>query len=311
MGLKKQIIMYKDGVQVGVYNSCKEAADVIGAKDYNVSKCCLGKIKTISGYTFEYSGEFSNKKEERQDGVKCPYCGKFFKNYNGLAKHVLKYKAHGDDITQEQLVIDALYGGVRPTCACGCGEYTSLRMGDGGPHFNKYVMGHHNRVHNNWGHNPIAIQHSAETRRKQFASGERTLWPKGKKWTDVFTAEKIAEMMKIYKDENRNNKIREKLKGVPKSEEHAQKCRENGRSQKSIEVNRQKMKERLESGAFKISSKKEDKFVEECIVPLGVEFDRQHYIKELRHYCDVYIPSKNLIVEFQGDYWHRQSKEIH
>jgi G:T-mismatch repair DNA endonuclease (very short patch repair protein) len=63
------------------------------------------------------------------------------------------------------------------------------------------------------------------------------------------------------------------------------------------------------SGEFSISSEVEKKFVKECVKPLGIEYVTQHYIKELCHYCDVYIPSKNLIVEFQGDYWHGNPKK--
>ena len=36
--------------------------------------------------------------------TKCPYCGEEFKNYNGLSKHIFKYKAHGCDITKEKLL---------------------------------------------------------------------------------------------------------------------------------------------------------------------------------------------------------------
>jgi hypothetical protein len=46
--------------------------------------------------------------------------------------------------------------------------------------FRDYIHGHQSRIHNNWGHNPIAIEKSSETRRKQFESGERTVWSKGK-----------------------------------------------------------------------------------------------------------------------------------
>ena len=30
--------------------------------------------------------------------TKCPYCGEEFKNYNGLSKHIFKYKAHECDV---------------------------------------------------------------------------------------------------------------------------------------------------------------------------------------------------------------------
>ena len=29
----------------------------------------------------------------------------------------------------------------------------------------------------------------------------------------------------------------------------------------------------------------------------------------MHHYCDVYVPSKNTIIEFQGDYWHGNPKK--
>ena len=86
--------------------------------------------------------------------TKCPYCGEEFKNYNGLSKHIFKYKAHGCDITKEKLLCDVNYEGNRPKCKCGCGEYTEVGY-NGGIHFNDYVRGHQSRVHNNWGHNEV------------------------------------------------------------------------------------------------------------------------------------------------------------
>ena len=70
--------------------------------------------------------------------TKCPYCGEEFKNYNGLSKHIFKYKAHGCGITKEKLLCDTNYGGKRPKCNCGCGEYTEVGY-NGGIHFNDVV----------------------------------------------------------------------------------------------------------------------------------------------------------------------------
>lgn len=307
MGLKKQIIQFKDGEQVAIYESATEAANAIGSINATISKCCLGKIKQVKGYTFKYTGQYTNKVEHNGD-YKCPYCDERFETYNGLCKHVLKYKAHGNNINREQLLTDFKYNGVRPTCKCGCGGYTKIRY-EGEPHFQNYIIGHNDRIHNNWGHNKRAILHSAETRRKQYASGERTQWNKGKKWKDVFTEEKINELMLIYSDKKRNEKISKASKGIPKSKEHAEKCRENGRCEKSITINRAKMYKLLTNGEFSLSSKIEKEFIKTCIEPLNIEFDTQHYIKNIHHYCDVYIPSKNTIIEFQGDYWHGNPKK--
>ena len=302
MGLKKQIIQFKDGEQVAVYNSATDAANAIESTKSNISKCCLGKLKQVNGFTFKYSGEFTN--QQKNDGeFKCPYCEKRFDSYNGLTKHIFRYKEHSDSITQEQLLTDYKYGGIRPKCKCGCGEYTEIRY-DGGVHFADYIRGHHSRVHNNWGHNEQAKLHSAETRRRQYKNGDRIQWNKGKSWKETFTEDKIKELIKNYSDESRNSKIAAKLKGVPKSKEHAEKCRQNGRSENSILKNREKMYKMLTETEFSLSSKKEKEFIEYCIKPLGIDYDTQYYLKDIHHYCDVYIPSKNMIIEFQGDYWH-------
>ena len=307
MGLKKQIIQLKDDEQVAVYESATEAANAIGSTKSNVSKCCVGKLKQINGYTFKYSGEFTNKIEHSGE-YKCPFCNNRFETYGGLCKHIFTHKAHGDVTTKEQLLADVKYNGVRPVCKCGCGEYTDISY-VGGAHFNEYVKGHSSRVYNNWGHNEEVKKHSADTRRKQYLNGERVQWNKGKKWTETYTDEEIKELMKQYLSEERNNKIRAALKGVPKSEEHAEKCRENGRCERSILANRKKMYDRLMSGEFTISSEIEKKFIKECVEPLGIEYDIQYYIKDIHHYCDVYVPSKNIVIEFQGDYWHGNPKK--
>lgn len=307
MGIKKQVIQIKDGKKIAIYDSASKAGDAIGVTKDKISKCCLGKLKLINGYEFRYSGEITNKHEDKGD-FHCPYCDRHFETYNGLCKHVFsKEKPHGD-ITKENLLTDCFYGGKRPTCKCGCGEFTGISY-EGGIHFVDYKQGHQSKIHNNWGHNEKAKEKSIETRRKQYESGIRIQWNKKKKWEETYSEEKIKELREYYKNEERNDKISKALKGVPKSDEHAEKCRENGRSEKSIMANRKKMEKILSSGEFSISSMIELKFISECIEPLGIEFITQYYIKDLHHYCDVYIPSKNTVIEFQGDYWHGNPKK--
>lgn len=307
MGLKKQVIMFKNGEQIGIFESAQDAANAIGCTKQEISKCCNGKSKSVKGCVFEYTGELTNKQEDKGE-FHCPYCERHFETYNGLCKHVFSNKLPHGEITQEKLLADFKYDGVRPKCKCGCGEYTEIRYNNG-VHFNDYVIGHQSRVNNNWGHNEKAKLKSAETRKKQYASGQRIQWNKGKTWVETFSKDKINELLKQYSNKNRNNKISVALKGVPKSEEHAEKCRENGRSEKSIKANREKMYRMLTEGEFSLSSKIEKEFIEKCVKPLGIDFNTQYYIKDLYHYCDVYIPSKNTIIEFQGDYWHGNPKK--
>ena len=307
MGLKKEVIQYnKEGEQIAIYPSTVEAAKAIGTKSYNVAKCCCGTVKSVKGFVFKYSGKATNQVPEpyTEGKYKCPFCDKRFKTYNGLTKHLYRYKAHGErPISEEELVTQIFYGGVRPTCKCGCGEYTSLRY-DGGPHFCDYVIGRIDKVHNNWGHNPKAIAKSAETRRRQYANGERHCWLKGKKWKDALSPEEYKKFMSQYENKERNQKISKALKGRPKSPEAAEACRRNGRSEKCREACRNSIYRRLKNGEFHLSSQMEENFIAKCIAPLGVEYETQYHIKELSHYCDAYIPSKNTIIEFNGDYWH-------
>lgn len=308
MGLKKQIIQFKDGEQIAVYDSTRDAAKVLNVSENRIYKLINGKTKKlIDGCSFQYSGEYTNHHENNGE-IKCPYCDKRFENYNGLTKHIFSYKAHGEDITREQLLADFKYDGIRPTCKCGCGEFTDISY-QGGAHFVDYVHGHHARVHNNWGHNEKAKEHSAETRREQYRSGQRVQWNKGKSWKETFSPKKIKELMKVYDDKERNDKIRNALKGVKKSEEHKRNLKKAFNTQEYKEIHREQMARRLSDGTFSLSSMVEKRFIDECIKPFGIEYDTQYYLKDICHYCDVYIPSKNTIVEFQGDYWHGNPKK--
>ena len=304
MPLKKEIIKCDlNGNELCRYGSIREAAKIENISEDKIYKVVNGKQKSADGFIFKKSGVLTNAVDKIGTGkYKCPYCERRFETYNGLCKHVIRQKQHGE-ITKEQLLTDFKYNGIRPTCKCGCGEYTSIDPNNEA-HFCEYVYGHGIRVHNNWGHNKIAQEKSAETRRKQYKEGTRIQWNKGKKWEETYNIETIERLLEIEKSEDRSNKIREKLKGKPKSPEHAEKCRQHCQSEKMRNLLSEKMYERLNSGEFTISSSGETAFIEEFIKPLNIEYKTQYYIKDIKQYCDIYIPSKNLIIEYDGDFWH-------
>ena len=103
----------------------------------------------------------------------CTRCQKEFENYQGLRKHVGRaHKIHSTDF-----YVEFNLHGEWPVCKCGCGqkvEWSARRKS-----FCDYSQGHQSRVKNNWGHNQKAIDASAETRRQQYADGERTVWNNG------------------------------------------------------------------------------------------------------------------------------------
>lgn len=304
MGLKKEIIkLDNNGNELCRYSSIREASIAENISEDKIYKMVCGKQKHSNGFVFKKSGNVTNAVDKIGDGkYKCPYCEKKFKTYNGLCKHVIKEKIHGE-ISKEKLLTDFKYGGIRPICKCGCGEYTSIDP-HGEAHFCDYVYGHAIRIHNNWGHNSLAQKKSAETRKNQYLTGTRIQWNKGKKWKEIFDEETITRLMEMEHGDERRRKISDSLSGVSKSKEHAEKCRYNGSCQKTRKILSEKLHERINSGVFKPSSSGETQFIDECIKPLNIEYKTQYYIKEIKQYCDVYIPSKNLIIEYDGDFWH-------
>lgn len=303
MGLKKEVIQTVNGEEIVRFPSAREAAKELNLDSSRIGKLCKSE-KPHQGYCLYYSGVVTNAKEKENGDFKCPFCKKSFKTYNSLAKHIFRVQTNGNhEISKEELYALFFNHGVIPTCKCGCGEKVKLSY-EGGMHFCQYIVGHHNRVHNNWGHNKKAIVNSAKTRARQFKDGTRSPWNKGKKWSEVFDEKQIEELKaKIYTDE-RNKKLSESLKGRELSEAHLKKLKEIGNTEWFKELSRKRLIDRINSKKFEISSKKEKDFIKECIDPLGIAYKTQYYIKEIKHYCDVYIPSSNLIIEFNGDYWH-------
>ena len=232
-------------------------------------------------------------KEEEITEYRCPFCNKSFKTYKGLSFHVFKNSCSHKKITAEDLLILVKYNGKRPTCKCGCGGYTDINY-EGGVHFSDYVLGHSSKIHNNWGHNQKAIDKSSNTRRKQYKNKERVQWNKGKTWKETYSEEKIHDLIECLNSEERRNKISKALKGVPKTEEHRNKMLEH-----LLEMN----------SSFPFKSKEEDLFVEEFIEPLNIKFYRQYWINDIRQLCDVYIPSINTVIEYNGDFFHCNPKK--
>ena len=107
------------------------------------------------------------------DMSKCPWCDYAHANLDSLRIH--SNKKHKQN--SEALYLGLFTSGVKPTCACGCGEVPKfLKLQEG---YSKYRPGHHSRIHNNWGHNKEALEKSQNVRREQIVNGEWKVWNKG------------------------------------------------------------------------------------------------------------------------------------
>ncbi len=103
-------------------------------------------------------------------------------------------------------------------------------------------------------------------------------------------------------------RISNSLKGQRLSEERKGKI---GKANKKFYENNPeallKLKERRK---YLVMPKKDTSIevkIQNFLKSLGIEFFTHQYMKEIEHgyQCDVFIPSMNLVVECDGDYWHR------
>ena len=117
-----------------------------------------------------------NKRHGKEDEFECSYCENEYEKYLSLVRHSGRY-CEGD--SPEQLYADFCFDGEWSTCQCGCGEKVNLQRGsDKGYKFAKYKQGHYARDNGGFW-TEEGLKKSAETRRKQFESGEREPWNKG------------------------------------------------------------------------------------------------------------------------------------
>lgn len=288
-----------NGNVVSEFKTLVDAGNEIGVTKHTIFKCCKNQNKIVNEHTYHYIDIIS---DEIIKPIKCPYCDRRFDNYNGLTKHIIRFKAHGD-ISQEKLLSDYKYNGKRLLCACGCGKETEIGY-QGGVHFNELIQGHYSKVHNNWGHNEKALENSAKTRRTRFESGEITQWNKGKSWDETYTSEQVDLLMNVYQNYDRNNKISKAFKNIPKSPEHAEKIRNIKRTPEARQNQRENLITRINSHTFSLSSKAELDFAIKYLDDLDIQYESQKYIKDIKQYCDFYISKSDTYIEFDGDYYH-------
>lgn len=232
--------------------------------------------------------------------VKCEIDGKEFSSGGVLACYL---KREYDMTFKDYYLKYVLKSETPPKCLCGCGEELAWN----GFKFYRFIKGHHNRVHNNWGHNKKAIEKSAETRRNQYASGER------KQWCTGFTKEthpglkKLSETISNHPTRGKN--ISKKTKGVKKSEEHVKKITEDRKKYWADPVHREEQADRrmqlIMKNGWQITSNLESKF-KLILDELKISHHSQHYVREIKALYNFYI-NKNLFVEVHGDFWHCKS----
>jgi len=236
----------------------------------------------------------------------CNICQKECEGINSLRSHsIQKHK-----ISAEEIYVNYILNGVKPKCECGCGETTNfISVGKG---YYKFIPSHHNRVpsKNNYHKNPETQQKAINTQKKNWKDGKYKGWWEDKSVETINKIEGIKE--KLRNNKERGVKISKKLKGIPKSEESKLK---NSKAQKKRYKDNPKLKEELSKIRLKWmrenskvkTSKLENKFID-ILNSVGliedIDFIHNHLISKIKTFFDFYFPSKKIIIEVDGDFYH-------
>jgi very-short-patch-repair endonuclease len=226
---------------------------------------------------------------------KCTDCNIEFKSYKGLQTHNSKtHKIQGVDTH-----VNFYYNGQWPLCKCGCMEKLNFQGG----RFGDYIRGHAARINGGF-YSEKGMEKSAETRREQFASGERTQWNKGVSKTDA----QMKACVEAAQNPERRKKISEGLKGKKKSPEHIVKIKADRQKYWSNEENRNAQRIRrcnyMNSYLIKNETNLEKEF-QTILNGLGISYIFQYTVNGYNY--DFYIPNKNILIEVDGDWWHCNS----
>jgi very-short-patch-repair endonuclease len=236
----------------------------------------------------------------------CKICQKECDGLNSLRSHSIQKH----NVSSEKIYIDYVLHGVRLKCECGCGgdtNFISITKG-----FSKFIQSHHNRVpgKNNFHKNPDTHKKVIETQKKNWKEGKYKGWWEDKTPDVISKIEGIKN--KLRNNKERGKKISDKLKGIPKTEESKRKLSE---SQKSRFKNNPNLRENLSKNRLKWmrnnskvkTSNLENKFIEiltRLNLVQDIDYIHNHLVINIKTFFDFYFPSKKIIIEVDGDFYH-------
>ena len=199
--------------------------------------------------------------------------------------------------------------GIYPLCECGCGETTNFLGENKG--FRRFLTGHNSSTSNNNFHkNPESKIKSAKTQSENWKNGKYVGWWEN---NDDETKQKIEGIKeKLRNNKERGEKISKSLSGVNKSEEHKQKVSKSQkeRYQKNPELRKKQSDKRLkwmrDNSKVKTSNLeiKFSSFLNNLNLIKDIDYIEQHLITEIKTFFDFYVPSKKIIIEVDGDFYH-------
>ena len=137
----------------------------------------------------------------------------------------------------------------------------------------------------------------AETMKRLFKEGKIQVWNKGGKMTKEFIEkDRISHLGKNWPDKTRE-KMMNNIKINPNF---------GMKNKKHKEESINKIKEWRKTFVYPIVDTTIEVKIQNFLKQLGIEFFTHQYMKiEHGYQCDVLIPSMNLVIECDGNYWHK------
>jgi len=134
---------------------------------------------------------------------------------------------------------------------------------------------------------------SEETRKKQ------SILKKGKTYEEIYGVKTAKDLKDIRKKARLGYKL---------SEETKRKIIDTRRKNGSyVPSNKEKERLRFMHKNSKNTNTSIEIKIQNFLKQLGITFFTHQYIKEIKHgyHCDILIPSMNLVIECDGNYWHK------
>lgn len=213
---------------------------------------------------------------------KCHICQKEFTS-NGMVQHILK--AH--KMSLKTYIVKYVYHDIHPLCACGCGENTTIR----GYNVMEYV-----NYHSPAGHftTESVKKRNVITWKKNVKLGIRRYIEEQKQTNPDFRKGKNNNFYGKPLSEERKQLIRDAVEKQIASGKHPFIGNANGRIKGSS------LETRFENFLYSRGLQKDKDFY----TNYKLSFIPEGKIAKRYKYYDFYIPSKNLLIEIHGIYWH-------
>jgi very-short-patch-repair endonuclease len=208
-------------------------------------------------------------------------------------------------IDKDKLRVIVYNNGKDPLCKCGCGEQVSWNYTQ--EKFNDFKHGHYVRTTGGF-YSPDGAKKSGETRKQKFHSGELTQWNKGISFEDSYGKDRASQMkLDISENKERSVKISNGLRGKKKSMEHVRKITEDRRKYWANDENRIAQRDRrlvqfAENRVGKVVNNKLEQTFRGILDAHDIEYIQS--FNSGRFVYDFYIPSENILIEVDGDFYH-------